>query len=383
MDEAAWRAGMVAWLEQYGTAIEAVRADVRAAKAARANAAHLAQQAFVPMGGRTLQDMAHNLRGHVTLRSTWLSTWRAANEGRSDATHDIGAIESFADSFFTLCTLDDETYHAQADLLGIELPLNVPVNVPWLVAEPSPRISHASIVHRGPINGGHVKLYLRAGGTAGTVFAIDFTKASSRVRDHDWGAATALSRAGYAYPRSGEMYPTIFRFLPADEADVPEFLLEAPEPRDQLRPRDAIDETGVPRGQFRPRDAIDETGVARDHWCSPPERCGHATRDVVAGCGWFALEGATVRTAYSTFVALASRRWAHVELYNCRSFVREMLLELKADDASVQQMLTRTFCAVAQMHDPFGPTVAGNPWANAWFRSEAIAAKIRSTPPTK
>jgi hypothetical protein len=163
------------------------------------------------------------------------------------------------------------------------------------------------------------------------------------------------------------MYPTIFRFLPADEADVPEFLLEAPEPRDQ----------------FRPRDAIDETGEARDHWCSPPESCGHATRDVVAGCGWFALEGATVRTAYSTFVALASRRWAHVELYNCRSFVREMLLELKADDASVQQMLTRTFCAVAQMHDPFGPTVAGNPWANAWFRSEAIAAKIRSTPPTK
>ena len=333
MDEAAWRAGMVAWLEQYGNAIEAVRADVRAAKAARADAAHLAQQAFVPMGGTTLQDMAHNLRGHVTLRSTWLATWRAANEGRSDAAHDIGAIESFSDSFFTLCTLDDETYHAWADVLDIQLPLNVP----WLVAEPSPRISHASVVHRGPINGGHVKLYLRAGGTAGTVFAIDFTKASSRVRGHDWGAATALSRAGYAYPRSGEMYPTIFRFLRADEADVPEFLLAAPE--------------------------------ARDHWCSPPESCGHATRDVVAGSGWFALEGATVRTAYSTFVALASRRWAHMELYNCRSFVREMLLELKADGASVQQMLTRTFCAVAQMHDPLGPAVAGNPWANAWFRS--------------
>lgn len=336
-DETAWRAGMMSWVEEYGKAIDAVRADVLAAKAAQSDGANLAQQAFVPMGGVALQESAHALRGQVSLRSIWLAAWQSSGAAtRFDASrHEVGAIESFADSFFTLCTLDNETYCALSDT-ALQL-----ANAPWLMVDPSPKITHAAVVHRGPANGGHVKLYLRGGGA--DVFALDFTKAASKLKGYDWGAAAPLSCAGYAYPRSGEMYPTIYRFLPSDGEKVPEYV-------------------PVPESD----EGADEAQQGR--WSSA-QSCGRIHRDVVAGSGWFPLHGAwTVRTAYSTFIALALRRWAHVELYNCRSFVQEMLLKLDMDAASVREMLTRTFCAVAQMQDPDGPAAAGNPWANAWFR---------------
>ena len=323
---------MVAWVAAYQKAIDVVRADVRAARTAVVDGAYLAQQAFVPMGGVALQDSAQAMRGHVALRSAWLAAWcaSAVTENDSSATEVTGAVESYADSFFTLFTVDDKNYRSLADIQ--------PNGIPWLVAEPSPQITHAAIVHRGPANGGHVKLYLRAG-VGGSVFALDFTKASSRLQSYEWGAAEPLSRAKYAYPRSGEMYPTIYRFLSSDGAEVPDYV---------------------------PVVARDER-VGDDQW-SGAQSYSRPHRDVVAGSGWFPLHGFTVRTAYSTFVQLASRRWAHVELYNCRSFVHEMLLELNSDEASVQEALTRTYCCVAQMHDPEGPAAAGNPWGTAWFR---------------
>ena len=37
------------------------------------------------------------------------------------------------------------------------------LSVPWL-EEPSPLLTHAIFVHRGPLSGGHLKLFLRAEG---------------------------------------------------------------------------------------------------------------------------------------------------------------------------------------------------------------------------
>ena len=44
-------------------------------------------------------------------------------------------------------------------------------------------------------------------------------KEASKLAGRDWGAATPLARAPFAYPRSGSMYPTIFRFVPAAEGN--------------------------------------------------------------------------------------------------------------------------------------------------------------------
>ena len=57
------------------------------------------------------------------------------------------------------------------------------------------------------------------GGAAGgrALYQVDLMKEASKVAAHDWGAATPLARAPFAYPRSGSMYPTIFRFVPAAE----------------------------------------------------------------------------------------------------------------------------------------------------------------------
>ena len=57
----------------------------------------------------------------------------------------------------------------------------------------------------------------------------------------------------------------------------------------------------------------------------------------------------------SAFVDLAARRWAHVELYNCRSFVREMLgklLPATTAAASVEQMFDDVFRFVVLEREP-------------------------------
>ena len=61
-----------------------------------------------------------------------------------------------------------------------------------------------------------------------------------KVAAHDWGAATPLARAAFAYPRSGSMYPTIFRFVPAAvgaEASIPAAAASASELRFSERGR--------------------------------------------------------------------------------------------------------------------------------------------------
>ena len=130
-------------------------------------------------------------------------------------------------------------------------------------------------------------------------------KEASKLKAHDWGAATPLAKAAFAYPRSGGMYPTIFRFIPVDR-----------------------DRTEIP--DEAPKCASDVTVSERGN--------------VIAGSGWFELrDGLTVADALCDFADLASRRWAHVELYNCRSFVRELVTILVGDEARVVEAFDSVF----------------------------------------
>ena len=95
-------------------------------------------------------------------------------------------------------------------------------------------------------------------------------KEANKLLDHDWGPVTPLARAAFAYPRSGSMYPTIFRFVPAAENVV---IPAAVNSASEL--------------------SVSERG------------------SLIAGSGWFELrEGLSVAAALSIFMGLASRRWA-------------------------------------------------------------------------
>eukprot|EP00966_Prymnesium_polylepis_P004354 99804-Prymnesium_polylepis.1 len=61
----------------------------------------------------------------------------------------------------------------------------------------------------------------------------------------------------------------------------------------------------------------------------------------------------------SAFVGLASRRWAHVELYNCRSFVRELAVLLAADAATIPAAFDNVFRFVALEREAHGDRLRG------------------------
>ena len=69
--------------------------------------------------------------------------------------------------------------------------------------------------------------------------------------------------------------------------------------------------------------------------------------------------GLTLAGAMSAFVDLASRRWAHVELYNCRSFVRELAALLAADAASVTTAFDNVFRFVQLEREAHGDRLRG------------------------
>ena len=235
--------------------------------------AKLAQTAFVPMAGMDLQEAAQRLHVDPSTLCARLDEWRSSDADR-EPWGDIeskDAIECFVDSFFTVCTFDDVTYHplpagtgaresmrprdslregeseaeseaegeVESDEEGGDEGGDVSgdenegesegaactpgrwsswggVSVPWL-PRPSPQLTSFTVVHRGPLAGGHLKLYLRggAGGGAegGAIYQVDVMKEASKLQAHHWGAATPLACAAFAYPRSGSMYPTIFRFV--------------------------------------------------------------------------------------------------------------------------------------------------------------------------
>lgn len=58
-------------------------------------------------------------------------------------------------------------------------------------------------------------------------------------------------------------------------------------------------------------------------------------------------------------MALASRRWGHVEVYNCRSFVRELAAVLAADEASVDAAVDHVFRFVVLEREAHGDRVRG------------------------
>lgn len=250
------------------------------------------------------------------------------------------------------------------------------MRVPWL-SLPSPMLVEGAFVHRGPLSGGHLKLYLRTrptepteptmhlklpmpsaaeaaeaeaadaahtadadadaarggGGAAERVtnelsecglYQVDVMKEASKLQGFDWGAAAPLARAPFAYPRSGGMYPTIFRFVPLEVDD---------HAREQMVPPAAA---------------------------SASELRVSGRGNTLAGSGWFPLrEGLSVAEALSAFVRLASKRWAHVELYNCRSFVKELAELLVADTTCVDKALDNVFRFVVLEREAHGDRLRG------------------------
>ena len=303
--EAEWQHGMLRWLALHQSAVDGVRADMLAAQegSGGASAAKLAQRAFVPRAGVALQEVAQRLRLSPEATRLQLASWRSSVADQSEL-GDLeakSAIEAFSDSFFTVVTLDDRTHHAVGD---------APELAP---AEPSPPLTHCAVVHRGPVSGGHLKLFLREMG--GRTFATDFTTHRIRLRAHDWGTATPLAAAAYAYPCSGGMRPTVYRFLEA---------------KDGVQVPDAA------------------TAAADLAWSFGG--------DPTSGSGWVPLAaGSTAASAYAVFLSLAARRWGDTRLYNCRSFVREMLGELlpaPTAAASVEQMFDDVFRFVVLEREP-------------------------------
>ena len=380
----------------------AAKARHRGKTPAPADIAKLAQAAFVPSAGRDLQQAAQPLRVPPATLHARLDAWRASGEDREPfgEVDFKDAIECFVDSSFTVFTVDHTTYHpmplrpptgllserrservserfsylgssgeeesdgeegserggeeeeeegeeeegeedeeggAVRAIPGSRM-LRAPwwtrdVAVPWL-SLPSPQLTSFAVVHRGPLSGGHLKLYLRSrgadgsgGGGDGALYMVDVLKRASSLQDHDWGDAAPLADAPFAYPRSGTMYPTIFRFVPASgEGAGGEKEPEVPE----VAPSSASDLIVSERG------------------------------NVLAGSGWFALrDGLSVAAALSSFVELASRRWTHVELYNCRSFVRELAELLAAEEASVDEAFDNVFRFVVLEREAHGDRVRG------------------------
>ena len=70
--------------------------------------------------------------------------------------------------------------------------------------------------------------------------------------------------------------------------------------------------------------------------------------------------GLTLAGAMSAFVDLASRRWAHVELYNCRSFVRELAALLAAGgEACVAEAFDNVYRFVVLEREVHGDRLRG------------------------
>ena len=341
-------------------AAKARRRGLLHTQAKPADVAKLAQTAFVPLGGVDLMEAARPLRaahGHPATLCAHLAAWRSSDEDR-DACGDMQskeAIECFVDSYFTVFTVDNLSYHplptravrlrgaraseseressvrraerssvrrgerrcerrsergsrserrsersserssesdgaegaeaaegaeseseSESESEGAEgAPWEVPWraltrDVPWLSPPSLEALASFAVVHQGPLAGGHLKLYLQActhtdpsptptapptasdlrlclqaegfseaeGSRA--LYQVDLMKEASKVAGHDWGAATPLARAAFAYPRSGSMYPTIFRFAPAAEgaqASIPAVAASASELRFSERGR--------------------------------------------------------------------------------------------------------------------------------------------------
>ena len=360
------------------------KAQLAAAKARHrglstaADVAKLAQIAFVPAAGAPLQEAAQRLRDDPATLFARLSSWRWSDADREPFgdIEDKDGIECFVDGVFTVCTVDNATYQPLplrpsaemssedagsssssgggsssvgsvgssskgtgseveacseiqacsvqdadddgADMHPVALPYRE-LSVPWL-SLPSARLSRGAIVHRGPLSGGHLKLYLQAE-DGGRLYQVDVMKEASKLNGFNWGIAEPLKCASFAYPRSGIMYPTIFRFVPLADAtsvEIPPAAASASELR------------------------VSERG------------------NVLAGSGWFALrQGLCVSTALSAFVRLASRRWCHVELYNCRSFVREMAERLASDETTVTQAFDDVFRFVVLEREAHGDRARG------------------------
>ena len=171
------------------------------------------------------------------------------------------------------------------------------------------------------------------------------------------------------------MCPTIFRFVPAAEgaeAVIPAAVAaSAAELRFSERgtlSKVTRSKVGARRGYAGLWPALCCAGSpspqrrlpqeARPHYCISAH--SRRRRGVVSGSGWFALRpGLTVAAAMSSFVDLAARRWAHVELYNCRSFVRELAALLAAEAASVGAAFDNVYRFVTLEREVHGDRLRG------------------------
>ena len=154
--------------------------------------AKLAQTAFVPHVGVAVQSAAQALRVDPAALYARLASWRAKGcdddaepsaECACAALEDQEAIEHFVDSLFTVFTVDNSSYLPLPYLPATHPPPTAkyaPLDAAWLQA-PSPLLTQFALVHRGPLSGGHLKLYLRAEG--GALYLADMMKEASKLND--------------------------------------------------------------------------------------------------------------------------------------------------------------------------------------------------------
>ena len=180
--------------------------------------AKLAQTAFVPLVGVAVQSAAQALRADPAALYARLASWRAKGcdddaepsaECACAALEDQEAIEHFVDSLFTVFTVDNSSYlplpylpylpylpatHPPPTASYLPLPYlpylpathppptakHAPLDASWLQA-PSTLLTQFALVHRGPLSGGHLKLYLRAEG--GALYLADMMKEASELID--------------------------------------------------------------------------------------------------------------------------------------------------------------------------------------------------------
>ena len=159
---------------------EATKAAARAKKAAAkarartgpVDVAKLAQIAFVPSAGAALQEAAQALRTEPAVLCARLAAWRSSAEDR-EPSGDIeakDAIESFVDSVFTVYTLDNASYRpfGETERKGVGTMVSTSEGdgmgegdgMAWLAAggRALARLAEWSVVHRGPLSGGHLKV---------------------------------------------------------------------------------------------------------------------------------------------------------------------------------------------------------------------------------
>ena len=116
--------------------------------------------------GAALQESAQQLLSDPAALYERLAAWRSL-EGDDEPNGNIEdkeAIESFVDAVFTVYTTDNASYRplparedkgrVANDASGVRW---TPLEVPWLTL-PSLRLTRGTIVHRGPLAGGHLKL---------------------------------------------------------------------------------------------------------------------------------------------------------------------------------------------------------------------------------